>query len=338
MPRQCRSSSLSVGYTFGPNERESVGVTTRRVSETPIAVIDFETTGLTPGYDRAVELSIVRIDPSSEPKLVFDSLINPLRPMSCTEIHGITEADVANAPTFNQVAGEVLEACNGCVVASYNVYFDIQFLCSEMTHAGVFHDPPHMCLMYLQPMLKLGKRCKLAEACERHGVPHRPTHIAADDALAAAGLFRVYQREIELRGIGTYADLAALRDYKFTASFVLDPFDAPSKYGLKASGSCLPRSRAASPRESHRNELKSYWELLKLVVADLQVSDDELMAIATERERGGLRPEQIRHLHARAFASAISQFASDEWVDDREVKALRRLHSCLAQLGWAPGQ
>ena len=77
---------------------------------------------------------------------------------------------------------------------------------------------------------------------------------------------------------------------------------------------------------------------MKTVLADLEITDDELAYVLAERQRGGLTAEQVRVLHARAFASVMSQFASDQWLDDREVKKLRRLHSCLAQLGWAPGQ
>lgn len=66
----------------------TTGISSLRIADTPVAVIDFETTGLTPGYDRVVEVSIVRIDPGSKPRVVFDTLVNPARPMAATEIHG----------------------------------------------------------------------------------------------------------------------------------------------------------------------------------------------------------------------------------------------------------
>ena len=117
------------------------GISTRPIDETPIAVIDFETTGLTPGADRVVEVSVIRVDPGREPRLVFDTLVNPHRCVAATEIHGITDADVADAPSFQNIAGELLDSLNGCVVAAYNVYFDIKFLNFEMRNAGVFSHP-----------------------------------------------------------------------------------------------------------------------------------------------------------------------------------------------------
>ena len=53
------------------------GIHDHPVVETPIAVFDFETTGLNPGYDRVVEVSDIRIDPGRPPRLVLDTLRGP---------------------------------------------------------------------------------------------------------------------------------------------------------------------------------------------------------------------------------------------------------------------
>ena len=84
--------------------------------------------------------------------------------------------------------------------------------------------------------------------------------------------------------------------------------------------------------------LGEYWDALKTVIADLQITVEEVRHIVGERKRLGLKKEQIRVLHARAFASVITQFVADQWLDDHEVQKLRRLHRCLSQLGWAPGE
>jgi len=316
----------------------TTGIATRRIDSTPIAVIDFETTGLTPGHDRIVEAAVVRIEPGEQPRLVFDSLINPGRPMAATEIHGITERDVARAPRFQDVAGELLAATKDCVLAAYNVYFDIKFLSFELSNAGVAHEPPHLCLMYLRPMLKLGSRCKLDEACRQHGVSYTPTHIAAHDAMAGGHLLRSYMQAMQRQGVATFADLASLKNYKFNESFTSLPFHDPATYGLRRFQGVVSRAGFAAPVDPVREATVSYWEALKTVLADLEISDEELAYVLAERKRGGLRTEQIRVLHARVFASVISQFVGDQWLDDREVSKLHRLHSCLAQLGWAPGQ
>lgn len=318
----------------------SLGITRQLIHETPLAVIDFETTGLTPGIDRVIEVSVVRIDPGQKPKLLFDTLVNPMRSVAATEIHGITDEDVASAPRFEEIAGELVSAISDCVVAAYNVYFDIKFLRYELEHSGVFDTPPHFCLMYMRPMLGLGTRCKLEEACRLHHIDHESAHIAATDAQASAKLLQRYLEILKLKKILTFSDLADLKNYKFVNSFQFDPLRDPSAYSLtrcKRITSRAGHSITTTKVDPSRHALGEYWDELRTVVADLEITDEEVVHLIQERERLSIPKEQVRVLHARAFASAISQFVDDQWLDDREAEKLRRLHRCLTQLGWAPG-
>ncbi len=91
----------------------TIGISGRSIADTPITVVDTETTGLYPGGDRVIELAVVRIEPNAEPVLVLDTLLNPGRRVAATEIHGITDADVADAPTFADVAPALERRCVG---------------------------------------------------------------------------------------------------------------------------------------------------------------------------------------------------------------------------------
>jgi hypothetical protein len=128
-----------------------------------------------------------------------------------------------------------------------------------------------------------------------------------------------------------------LKNYKFNDSFNCLPFPDPAVFGLSRFETVVSRAGFATPIDPVRQAVAGYWDALKTVLADLQITDEELAYVQAERQRGGLKDEQIRALHARAFASVVSQFASDQWLDDLEIKKLQRLHSCLAKLGWAPG-
>ena len=55
----------------------SCGIVDELVQRTPVAVVDFETTGLTAGPDRVIEVSIVRVEPGREPRVVLDTLVRP---------------------------------------------------------------------------------------------------------------------------------------------------------------------------------------------------------------------------------------------------------------------
>lgn len=222
------------------------GINRHLIAQTPVAIIDFETTGLTVGLDRVVEVSIVRVDPDQKPRLLLDTLVNPNRPMGATEIHGITDADVQQAPKFSDIAGEVLAVTAGCVVAAYNVYFDIQFLAFELGLSGVNQLPPHFCLMYLRPMLGLGGRCKLGEACKNAGIERNATHVASADAMSSGELFVKYLAKIDLMGINTYGELAKLGDRRFSESFGYSPLPNASLLGLTRCKTFISRAANAS--------------------------------------------------------------------------------------------
>jgi DNA polymerase-3 subunit epsilon len=230
------------------------GLLPKLIADVPVAVLDFETTGMWAGFDRVVEVAVVRVEPGRGPELVLDTLVNPGRRVGCTYVHGITDRDVADAPRFEDVAGRLLKAVGGCVVAAYNASFDVRFLEAELGRLGLGHAFPHLCLMYLRPMLGLGKHCKLSAACWAHGIPLGRAHTAADDAHAAAGLWTVYRDQIAGRNIRTFAELAAVRRYKFTGTFGCSPHsgDGPNEpagvplKGRAVRGGSSPGGKAAN--------------------------------------------------------------------------------------------
>ena len=313
------------------------GIEALKIRDTPISVIDFETTGMMAGRDRVVEMTVMRCNPGERPQLVLDTLVNPARGMGATEIHGITDRDVQQAPRFEDVAGELLEAIEGTVVTAYNVYFDIKFLNYELERVGVRFVPPHFCLMYLRPMLGIGKRCKLDEACHQHGITLSKAHIASDDARASAELLGQYLNEIDKKQIDTFGDLADLRYYKFTESFSREPLPGPNYFKLTADNKAYPRGTAIVLTQA-QIAVRTYWETIKSVVADLEATDEEVLLAVKERKQLGLTKDQVRFLHARAFGLAIMQFIDDQLLDDSEARKLQKLHSALSRMGWAPGE
>ena len=96
----------------------------------PIAFLDVETTGLSVSADRIVEMSILKVKPdgSQEQKT---RRFNPDRPIAsqATEVHGITDQDVADEPKFRQVAAGLRSYLEGCDIAGFGVSrFDLPLL------------------------------------------------------------------------------------------------------------------------------------------------------------------------------------------------------------------
>ncbi len=108
----------------------------------PIVVIDLETTGINLCSDRIVEIAIIKVTPDGK-RIVKRKLINPEMPIppSSSEIHGITDEMVKDAPTFKQVANEIRQFIDNADLAGYNSNrFDIPMLVEEFLRASLEFD------------------------------------------------------------------------------------------------------------------------------------------------------------------------------------------------------
>jgi DNA polymerase-3 subunit epsilon len=108
----------------------------------PLAVIDIECTGMNLSTDRIIEIAIVKITPDGK-KAIKRKLLNPevAIPPSQTEIHGITDEMVKDAPTFKQAANEIKQFIDNADLAGYNSNrFDVPMLVEEFLRASLDLD------------------------------------------------------------------------------------------------------------------------------------------------------------------------------------------------------
>ncbi|MGE0822858.1 MAG: lambda-exonuclease family protein [Candidatus Binatia bacterium] len=308
-----------------------------------MAVVDLETTGLSPGGDRIVEIAVVRIEPGQQPVLVLDTLVNPGLPISGTEIHGISDKDVIEAPSFIQVAGNLASALTDSVFASYNVYFDFQFVQAELTQVGINNFPPHLCLMYMRPLLGLGPKCSLTDACEAHGITYSRAHQAASDAMVGAFLWQAYVPLLATRGIRTFGDLAKLKAYKFTKSFSESLLDRSITTTLQSASRL--KSRTQDTRSHTERQLQvdrtyalaEYWDALTAALADLTVTPAEIHYLQEKRRALSLTVDEVRGFHARVFSRILADLSQDKVVTPSQAQTLQGITVALRQLGWEPG-
>jgi DNA polymerase-3 subunit epsilon len=118
----------------------------------PLAFIDLETTGVNLGTDRILEIAIVKILTDGT-RSVKRKLINPGIPIpkASSDIHGITDEMVKDAPLFKQVAQELKQMLDGCDFAGYNSNrFDIPLLMEEFLRAQVDFDMKNRKLLDVQ--------------------------------------------------------------------------------------------------------------------------------------------------------------------------------------------
>ena len=108
----------------------------------PVVFFDLETTGIDVVNDRIVEISLLKVSPDGNEE-TKTMRINPEMPIpqQATEVHGITDEDVKNEPTFNTVAKDIAKFIEGCDLGGYNSNkFDIPLLAEEFLRVGVDVD------------------------------------------------------------------------------------------------------------------------------------------------------------------------------------------------------
>jgi len=108
----------------------------------PLAFFDLETTGINIARDRIIEISVVKISPDGSEEW-FTRRINPEIPIDpqSTAVHGITDDDVKDCPTFKEIGKTLAKFLEGCDLAGYNaIRFDIPLLAEELLRAGVDFD------------------------------------------------------------------------------------------------------------------------------------------------------------------------------------------------------
>jgi DNA polymerase III epsilon subunit family exonuclease len=175
----------------------------------PIVAFDTETTGLQPfGGDRVIEFAavVLRIDASGQ--VVGEErhgwLLNPGIPIprTASEISGITDKDVADAPTFADVAHEVAELLGNAVTVAHNYPFDMAFLTQELLRVGLTWPEPLAEVDTVDLSMKHfseAKGHKLIDLCTRLGVSLDGAHRATNDAAACGRCFVEMVRKHEIR-------------------------------------------------------------------------------------------------------------------------------------------
>jgi DNA polymerase III subunit epsilon len=185
------------------------------LEECAFAVVDVETTGMrAAGSDRVTEIAVVVLH-GSRREVVFESLVNPGRsiPRAICAITNITDEMVRHAPTFAEVADQVMAALAGRVFVAHNARFDWGFVSAEIRRArDLALDGPRLCTVRLARRLVTEVRsCGLDNLSHHFGFENMARHRAAGDALVTAELLGHLLDRARERGIRTLQDLDLLQ-------------------------------------------------------------------------------------------------------------------------------
>jgi len=157
------------------------------------AIVDIETTGGRPDRDKVTEIGIV-LHNGRQILSTYSTLINPecYIPYGITQITGITQEMVADAPRFYEVAKEIVELTEGAIFVAHNARFDYSFLREEFGRLGYTFSRKQLCTVRLSRKVFPGLQSYSLENLIRHfSIEAKRRHRALDDALATARLLEM---------------------------------------------------------------------------------------------------------------------------------------------------
>ena len=131
-----------------------------------LIVLDLETTGTWVERDKIIEIAMIKRSPDGK-ETVYDKRVNPGMPIpaAITQLTGITDEDVKNAPAFSAIAGEVAAFIEGSDLAGFNVSrFDFPLLRREINDAGVMVNWHNIKIFDAQTVFHLNEKRDLAAA------------------------------------------------------------------------------------------------------------------------------------------------------------------------------
>jgi DNA polymerase-3 subunit epsilon len=163
------------------------------------SVIDIETTGGSPRTERITEIAIYIFDGENIIK-EYSTLINPERniPYFITNLTGITNEMVADAPRFYEVAKDIVEITEGMTFVAHNARFDYSFIRQEFKNLGFNYNRNLLDTVSLSRKLLPGhKSYSLGKLCKELNIKINGRHRASGDALATVELFKILLMEEE---------------------------------------------------------------------------------------------------------------------------------------------
>ncbi len=202
-------------------------------------LIDLETTGANPVVDRITEIAIQRFE-GGQPLACFDTLVQPERsiPGNIQRLIGITDAMVADAPRFADLAGQVRALLEGAVFVAHNARFDYGFIRNEFARLGQVFEAPVLCTVkFSRALYPQHHRHGLDALIERHGLQCDARHRATGDVQALRHFLGLMQHDFSAEELAWAVDKAmkhAPRPLQLPDGVLEGLPDSPGVYRLYA--------------------------------------------------------------------------------------------------------
>jgi DNA polymerase III subunit epsilon len=282
------------------------------------AIIDVETTGGTARYERITDIAIVLHD-GEQVIDTFSTLVNPERsiPWNITQLTGITNEMVADAPRFFEIAKKIVEMTEDAVFVAHNVTFDFGFIREEFARLGYTYTRKQLCTVRLARKVFPGLPSYSLSNLKKHfGIFAERSHRALDDTLATVQVFEHILRAQQGAGNVRHLLNHGIKESKLPAAVTLERLHAlPETCGVyylhDERGEVIYVGKSLNIRKrlfEHFADPTAKGEKLRQGVADISFEEtgSELAALLLESaEIKRLLPRVNRAQRARSYQGCI---------------------------------
>lgn len=297
------------------------------------AIIDIETTGGRATTDKITEIAIVLHDGE---KIIdqYETLVNPERmiPYGITELTGISNAMVVDAPKFFEVAKKIVQMTEGAIFVAHNVRFDYSFVQEEFRRLGYTYTRKNLCTVRLSRQAFPGlPSYSLSNLIRHFGLNVGARHRAMGDTMATVDLFeRILQSNNTEENIREMVNLG-VKESLLPSSFSMEKIHSlPESCGVyyfhddKGNVVYVGKSLNIKKRVAEHFKVKTEKaRKLQQSVHDVsyEITGSELVALLMEsHEIKRLMPQINRAQKVRQFPYVIHAFENEEGYQCFEVK------------------
>jgi DNA polymerase III subunit epsilon len=316
-------------------------------------IIDIETTGGRANRDKITEIAIIKHDGE---KIIdsFETLINPERtiPYNITQITGITQEMVADAPKFFEVAKTIVEMTEDAVFVAHNVRFDYTFLREEFRRLGFTFTRKQLCTVRLTRKTFPGlPSYSLGNLIRHFGIEVKQRHRAMADTKATVQLLEMaLSEEDTTENVSALINLG-IKESQLPANITLEKLhELPEECGVyyfhDKNGDLVYIGKSINIKKrvmEHFAKKTRKAEVLQQSVYDIsfEVTGSELVALLQEsHEIKYHHPYVNRAQRARNFQHALFSYKNEEGyislnqkkVTAKERKTLNILRSYPTQI------
>lgn len=289
------------------------------------AIIDVETTGGRANRDKITEIAIVLHDGQ---KIIetWSTLLNPecYIPYGITELTGISQEMVQNAPKFYEVARKIVEMTQGAIFVAHNVRFDYSFLREEFSRLGYTYSRRQLCTVRLSRKAFPGLGSYSLENLIQHfNIKVNNRHRALDDSLATAQVFeKILRKEGGIEKVDELVNLG-IKESALPKNLTLEKLHAlPEECGVyyfhDEQGNLVYVGKSINIKKrvaEHFSNVTDKAQKLQQHVHDVsyEVTGSELIALLLEsHEIKYHRPYINRAQRSRNFPYVIHTFLNEE--------------------------